>query len=231
MAELDLDAICRSNEPSDDWMKYICVDGRLVSTAGNVRWNDTGTEDGEDDVGFLSELAVHLQDTYHVDPERTFVTGMSNGAYMSYTLLCQAGQVFKGAAPVAGLSEYSVLKSCDPEGPKPLLHIHGVNDQLVPITGSRAKGGKKTSFPTPEELVHYFAKLNNYARQETIQATTNATLYKYLPAGDGFEVHYYRIENYGHEWPGSPGKNGKPRESDASGFRATEVIWDFFSRY
>lgn len=230
MVGLDLDKLCQSNKPSDDWMKYVCVDGKAVSTAGNVRWNDTGTDNGEDDVSFLSELAVYLQDRYQLNPEKTFVSGMSNGAYMSYTLMCQAGDVFKGAAPVAGLSEYSILNNCDPQGQKPLLHIHGVDDGLVPITGKRSKGGKKSSSPSVEELVVYFAKLNNSAKKETIKATQNATLYKYLPEGDGFEVHYYRIENYGHEWPSSPNRN-KAGEKDASGFFATKVIWGFFSRY
>ena len=230
MAGLDLNEICQSKKPSDGWMKYICVDGKLVSTAGNVRWNDTGSENGEDDVAFLSELAVYLQDQYQLNPDKTFVSGMSNGAYMSYTLMCKAGDVFKAAAPVAGLSEYLVLNSCNPQGPKPLLHIHGVDDQLVPITGKRSKGGKKLSSPSAAELVGYFAKLNNYAKKETIKASDNTTLHKYLPEGDGFEVHYYRIENYGHEWPSSPNRN-KPGEKDASGFFATEVIWDFFSGY
>ena len=230
MAGLDLDEFCQSNKSSDDWMKYVCVDGKLVSTAGNVRWNDTSTANGEDDVGFLSELAVYLQDRYQLNPEKTFVTGMSNGAYMSYTLICQAGGIFNGAAPVAGLSEHSIFNNCAPQGPKPLLHIHGVDDQLVPITGKRSKGGKKSSVSSAEELVEYFANLNNYAKKKTMKATQNATLYKYLPDDDGVEVHYYRIENYGHEWPSSPNRN-KPGEKDASGFFATEVIWDFFSKY
>jgi polyhydroxybutyrate depolymerase len=230
LAGLDLDEICRSGKTTDDWMKYICVDGKLVSTAGNVRWNDTGTDSGEDDVAFLSALAVHLQERFGVNSDQTFVSGFSNGAYMSYTLLCQAGDVFKGAAPVSGLSQYSVLDKCNPQGPKPLLHIHGVNDGLVPISGKREKDGRKggkARSPSVEELVGYFAKLNSATRKETVQATKSATLYKYLAEDDGFEVHFYRIENHGHEWPGSPNrKSGK----DTSGFKATEVIWAFFSQ-
>ena len=41
-----------------------------------------------DDEGFLRELAHHLQTEYDLDPDRTFVTGFSNGAEMCFQLAC-----------------------------------------------------------------------------------------------------------------------------------------------
>lgn len=209
-------------------LDMVCKNGLL--TGGIVRWNDDnedGKYRGQSDVEYLSALAGFLQEKYNLDPEKTFVTGFSNGGFMSYTLMCQAGEVFKAAAPVAGLANAQVFRECAPGGPKPILHIHGAEDGLVPIAGNRGGGGKSTS-PGAQDLVAYFADLNDSVTTEKFKVTDNTTLTLYNPKRGGAEVRYYRIENHDHIWPG--GDLGKKGYKDHSGIKATEVIWDFFSR-
>ena len=209
-------------------LDMVCKNGML--TGGIVRWNDDNEDSkyrGQSDVEYLSALAEFLQKKYHLNPEKTFVTGFSNGGFMSYTLMCQAGEVFKAAAPVAGLANAQVFQHCAPGGPKPLLHIHGAEDGMVPIAGNRVGGGKSTT-PGAQDLVAYFADLNDSVTTEKFKVTDNATLTLYNPKRGGAEVRYYRIENHDHVWPGGdPGGKGY---KDYSGIKATEVIWDFFSR-
>ena len=185
--------------------------------------------DGQSDVEFLSALAMSLQKEYHLNPEKTFVTGFSNGGYMSYTLMCQAGDVFNAAAPVAGLIDEKIFQSCAPGGPKPLLHIHGTADWMVPITGNRDKTGIKSNSPGAQEIVEYFADLNDAVITEMVKVNDNTTLTVYKPINDGAEVRYYRIENHDHVWPG--GDQGSKKIKDESGINATELIWAFFSRF
>lgn len=209
-------------------LDMVCKNGLL--TGGIVRWNDDNEDSkyrGQSDVEYLSALAGFLQEKYNLDPEKTFVTGFSNGGFMSYTLMCQAGEVFKAAAPVAGLANAQVFRECAPGGPKPILHIHGAEDGLVPIAGNRGGGGKSTS-PGAQDLVAYFADLNDSVTTEKFKVTDNTTLTLYNPKRGGAEVRYYRIENHDHIWPG--GDLGKKGYKDHSGIKATEVIWDFFSR-
>ena len=74
-----------------------------VLTTSMARWNAENADslfDGQSDVEFLSALARSLQKEFHLNPAKTFVAGFSNGGDMSYTHICQPGEVFKGAAGV-----------------------------------------------------------------------------------------------------------------------------------
>ena len=53
------------------------------------------------DIDFLINLAQHLQVTYNLSAENTFMTGMSNGAELCYLIACEAPGFFKAFAPVA----------------------------------------------------------------------------------------------------------------------------------
>ena len=61
-------------------------------------------EDGRavDDVGFIASMIERLVDEGLADPGRVYLTGFSDGAIMSYRLLCTGGAPFAAAAPVAG---------------------------------------------------------------------------------------------------------------------------------
>ncbi len=195
----------------------------------NTRWNPANEDElyeGRNDVEFLSSLALHLEERFQLDADRTFVAGFSIGGAMSYTLMCQAGDVFEAAAVVSGLMVKDVFNDCDPESPKSIIHLHGTDDSLAPITGER-EGAKAGTEIGMEQTVEYFAKLNNAFEKEIIQVSSNSQLTKYKSEAGGIEVQQYRIENHGHLWPG--GDTGGKNINDESGLDATAVIWDFFA--
>jgi polyhydroxybutyrate depolymerase len=211
-------------------MKIDCNDGML--TTSMARWNNENADElfeGQSDVKFLSALAKSVQRAQHVNPAKTFVAGFSNGGYMSYTLMCQAGSVFHAAAIVAGLIDANVLQNCLPDKPKPVIHFHGVDDSMVPIDGGLDKGNG-AKLPGAEAIVEIFANLNDSFTTEKVRVTENTTLTIYKPENrlNGAEVHYYRIENHDHVWPGGE-IDGKNLE-DKSGINASALIWEFFSR-
>ena len=55
-----------------------------------------------DDVGFLREVILRVEQQASVDQRRVFVTGMSNGGLMSYRMACEASDLVRAIAPVAG---------------------------------------------------------------------------------------------------------------------------------
>jgi polyhydroxybutyrate depolymerase len=225
---------CTEGETIEDsGFSFSCKEGIWVMTNGVLRWNNENEDDrygGASDVEFLSQLARHLQEKYQLNPVQTFVAGFSNGGYMSYTLMCQAGDIFRGAAIVAGLMDGVTVDGCAPSGPKPVIHFHGTADSMVPIEGRATKGNGNLPTPSAHETVKYFAKLNNATKEETVKVSANTTAHIYRPVGDGAEARFYRIEGFIHYWPGSPYVGDKPMQ-DNSGIRATELIWGFFSRY
>ena len=205
------------------YLTFHCKDGLPVTY--NKRWNSGNQDalfDGQSDVKFLTALAVSLQEQFKTTADKTFVAGFSNGGFMSYTLLCQGNNTFKAAGVVAGLIENNVLQSC-PQEPKPIIHIHGVEDSLNPIAGS-----EENKFIGVRDIVEHFANLNDSISVEVRQVTKNTNRTTYLPGSGGAEVQYYRIEKLDHIWPG--GYTGGKKISDESGINASAIIWDFFSR-
>src|ERR1700756_5327047 len=82
------------------------ADGRGASPAGRRHI---------DDVGFLVGLAGKLQNDYGIASGHVFVTGMSNGGFMSNRLGCDRADVFAAIAPVAGSLGAGVV--CNPSPP------------------------------------------------------------------------------------------------------------------
>ena len=228
---------CNEGETIDNsGFSFSCRNGAWSMTDGVLRWNNENEDDrygGASDVDFLSQLARHLQQEYQLNPEKTFVAGFSNGGYMSYTLMCQAGDTFRGAGIVAGLMDGVTVDGCAPSGPKPLIHLHGTADSMVPIQGRGTKGKGNLPTPSAHDTVKYFAKLNNATKEETVKVSENTTAYIYGPEGDGAEARFYRIEGFVHYWPGTPyvGKTAGKQMHDNSGISATALIWEFFSQY
>jgi polyhydroxybutyrate depolymerase len=55
-----------------------------------------------DNVLFVDALIAWLKKSLCIDPSRLFATGLSSGGYMSVTLACQRGDVFKAVATCSG---------------------------------------------------------------------------------------------------------------------------------
>ena len=91
-----------------------------------------------DDVAFLVGLVSKLQHDYHIAPGHVFVTGMSNGGFMSNRLACDRADVFAAVAPVAGTLGVGV--ACAPSRPVSVWEAHGTADPLVPFKGGAVRG-------------------------------------------------------------------------------------------
>src|SRR5262245_49277256 len=103
-------------------------DGR-TSTA--LQWRG----DTPEDVVFLRALAAALVRDGVADPKRTYVTGPSNGGMMTLRLVCEASDVFAGAAPMIANLPVGLADHCKPARPMPVLVINGTADPLIPYGG------------------------------------------------------------------------------------------------
>ena len=100
----------------------------------------------------------------HIDPNRVYATGMSNGGMMSYRLACEMSDVFKVIASVAGTDN---TRSCTPRNPVSILHIHARNDTHVLFTGGAGEKAvektKITDFTSVADTVSKWVRLNGCA--------------------------------------------------------------------
>ena len=200
----------------------VCYPQGTPDYGGTTHWNARLSISQTDDIGFLSELAEFLQKEHNLNPGKTFVCGMSNGGYMSYTLACEAPEIFKAIASVTGtMSGYS-WENCDPSEPAPVLQISGVDDEIVPIDGSMSAGGGWGGAPHMDKVIDYWSSLNNCITTDSLFLSGKTNAYYHRDCINNHEVWYYKIDDWGHEWPSS---------YDDTGTNANEVIWSFFSNF
>jgi dienelactone hydrolase len=84
----------------------------------------------------LATLRV-VQSRYHVDPNRIFLTGMSNGGIGVYLVGSHYASLFAGLAPMASGLDDVLLPFLENLRHTPVYLIHGVQDQVMPVELSR----------------------------------------------------------------------------------------------
>ena len=214
-------------------------------------WNDgrnseePGAKKGNiDDVGFISALIDFLVIKLNADQNRVFVTGMSNGAIMSYRLACELSEKIAAIAPVAGNIPQNILLKCSPSHPVSVLAINGTKDPLVPFNGGDVTGPfgqKKLGKVLPvRESVRFWVNFNNcsatpvvtYEPNSDIEDETLVRKEVYTNGRKSSEVVLYIIENGGHTWPGGNQYLGKGIVGKTCyDINADEIIWKFFENH
>jgi len=102
-----------------------------ITCCGNAVSNDV------DDVGFMRAMLAAIQAEANVDPQRIYVTGLSNGGAMSHRLACEAADLFAAAAPMAFPVPYPDFPNeCQPSRVVPLLLFMGLTDSVVSYAGA-----------------------------------------------------------------------------------------------
>lgn len=184
-----------------------------------------------DDVGFLRAVVAAVKAQVNVDPARVFATGMSNGGMMSHRLACEAPDLFRAVAAVAGTDATS---TCQPARPVSVLHIHARDDTHVLFNG----GAGPNAFRDPAKVMDFVAvpeTISRWVKRNQCQPTPQRSAARpgaycdtYAGCAGGVSVQLCVTENGGHSWPGAPSvRRGKPGASTA--LDANDVIWDFFS--
>lgn len=187
------------------------------SAVGPV-WNVTASGSGVDDVAFLGALITHLQHTICLS-QRTFATGVSNGAGMAALLGCRL-KALEAIAPVEG--RYDGQPRCRPAHPVSMLEIHGTADQIAPYYGP---GGHASAGGLPS-FVSAWVRIDGCSRA-MVQSpiATRTVLYRFGGCSGGVTVEHIRIDGGEHQWPGAlPPDPGPP-----STICAACTIWSFFA--
>ena len=181
-----------------------------------------------DDVDFLVDLAEHLQNEYELDSQNTYVTGMSNGGDMSYMLACQANDIFRAIAPVAGTMMEEIYNTCD-SSPVPVLEIHGRNDNVTLWNGDMENNDGWGSYLSTDDIIDFWVETNECESTENIflpNTSMNDGSYvinhRYFDCNQGAEVWLYEVVGGGHDWPGSNGNMD---------IQSSIEIWNFFSQF
>ena len=225
------------------------VNPETGDTYGNDQnWNDLRPDQAAgqstvDDVSFILALLEEVETEVPIDKNRIFVTGASNGGFMTYRLLIEAPERFTaGAAFIANLPDLDGGLPL-PKEPTPLMIANGTDDPLIPWDGGMV-GKDRGMVISAEETVDWWVIAN--------RADPNQQLSRFLPeinpdddcqvrmdyypaADDGAAVLFYAILGGGHTMPSidHAGLDNRiarrlfgPTCREVEGIR---LAWDFFN--
>ena len=88
-----------------------------------------------DDVVYLRSLICHTKSNYSIDPNKVFIIGGSNGAFMAHRMACDAADLVTAIIAISGLT-WNDPSKCKPTHPVSVLQIHGTLDDIVPFGGT-----------------------------------------------------------------------------------------------
>ena len=194
---------------------------------------------GPDDSGFLLALIDELARRYPVDPDRVYVTGISNGGFMVQRLACEFPERFAAFASVAAGGFGGMEFVCLLPYPVSMLLIHGTDDNNILWDGITVERGGRViaiTYSIPDTVGFWgnFSGCGNaYQLRELPQlGGSPGTLVRIFTFGDcpeERELILYAIVGGGHNWPGVPGVIPEAVAGRVNtDIHASDVIWEFF---
>ena len=204
---------------------------------------------GSKDLAFFGGLLDNIESTLCVDQNRVFVTGYSDGAFMSSAIACQYAGRVAAVAPVAGIQ---AISGCHPSRPVPVVAFHGTADPYVPYTGGIGKAAEALPAPNGVGTLGQTsqgkaqkkgpsipAQTATWARRNGCQPSptytkvaSDVTLIRYS-CPHGADVELYRVTGGGHAWPGSEGTAAIAAVVGRTTFSisADSIMWKFFQSH
>jgi polyhydroxybutyrate depolymerase len=194
-------------------------------------------ENKVDDVGFIAKMIDQLVASGRADPKRIYVTGMSNGGMMTHRLARELPGRLAGIAPIVG----AIFGDEAPaSSPVPAIIFVGQLDQTVPAAGGPLGGPERRGVAAnlarrPEDhdvapdiaQAEYWAKANGCAASVKMN-TARFEEIRWEKCTSGAPVHFYRVANNGHAWPG--GQAGRAEaDQPTQAVNASEMMWRFFA--
>jgi polyhydroxybutyrate depolymerase len=191
-----------------------------------------------DDIGFIRGLIDDLVTRRLADPSRIYVTGMSRGGLMTFTLACALADRIAAAAPlITGMTDHQ-RDECHPARALPLMAVAGTDDHSERYDGDAASKGRLLSVP---ETMEFWRNVDG-CHEETVQPMphlhetdpTEINLIEWQGCGSGTALKLYRVHHGGHQLPSFAEST---KDIDAHfGLRnhdmeTAEAVWAFVSKF
>jgi len=223
--------------PIADREKFVivCPDG--IGKSWNAGLKTPANRKGINDVKFIDQLITYMLNTYHGDAQRVYVTGMSNGGFLSSRLACELpDRVAAIAAVGASMDKY---QDYHPTKAIPVMYIQGTKDPLVPFDGVAKRGGGRGVIYSHADILKLWTDADGCSPAPAVTNLpdssddgTSVIKEEYTNLKTGVKVVGYTITDGGHTWPGGTQYLPKLMIGPVShNMNACEVIWDFFKGY
>lgn len=175
-----------------------------------------------DDMAFLDAVIADATSRFSLDPKRVYLAGMSNGSMMAETYAARRAGKVKAVAGVSGPLDLAET----PAAAVPLLHIHGLADEVVPYDGGYGRVRSQAPFTAVPDLIRAFVAAEGPLQKQTRVIDPAAdgmsvTEDDYVDAAGLSQVRLFTIAGGVHGWPGGVrGKSGLTEDISAP----TEIL-------
>ena len=181
-----------------------------------------------DDVGFISQLINKIAEFYSVDRERVYVTGFSNGGYLSFELACKLSSEVAAFASVAGHMFIDTYNDCSPTHPTPFLSINGTEDNYDGIAGYYLPIENSNNYWVGYNKTDLIPEVIYLEDQNTSDGST-VEYYSWKNGTNGVEIDHYKVIGGDHSWPSLNADSDKGKSN--GDIDSDKIIWEFFSRF
>ena len=192
----------------------------------NFGWYPSWQNKLVDDIGFIDDLIDKIEQKYTINSSRIYATGMSAGAFMSYSVGAYLSDEVAAIAPVAGAiggrskENEPFYYTPTPEHPVSVITFHGTADENVPYNGSELFVSVNTS-------ISFWMEHNGCNPIPDINISESGKIIRetYTDGTNGTEVVLYTTIGGDHLWPGN--KIHDPIHE----ISATDLMWEFFETH
>jgi polyhydroxybutyrate depolymerase len=190
-----------------------------------------------DDVAFIRTLIDSIRAAYNIDPDRIYVAGHSNGAFMAY----RVGVVLSSTVAAIGISAGSIgritsrgdtVRVQAPPQPVSLIAFHGLADNMVPYDGGAETDGPRRIVSAPASIRFWaIADGCSMAPDTTVLERGNVVRADFTGCRAATEVVFYTISDGTHKWAGDRTPWWKFWEHTNNSLSATDEMWAFFKAH
>lgn len=209
----------------------------LLAGVSGKYWNaNWGIE--VEDINFIDNLIDQLAEDYNVDLKRVYVTGLSNGGFMVYSIACALSERVAAVASVAGsMTEDLLNTTCQPARQIPVMHVHGTDDAVIFWDGEESC---QDGIAAINDVVSFWrtnagcSDTFMEASYEDIDTSDGSTARMLTYNNCGNKMKFLIIDNGGHNWPGSEYQINqgfsilRPINNDIV---TNKLIWEFFKQH
>ncbi|MCA6580924.1 MAG: alpha/beta hydrolase family esterase [Pseudanabaena sp.] len=181
-----------------------------------------------DDIGYFDTLIDLLVKDHHIDRQRIYMTGGSNGGMMTFVYAVKRPEKLAAIAPVVG-AMFTFEKK--PSVPLPILMINGQQDDEVPIEGGMSRNPivrrvQQAQYRSLDDTVAFWVSANRSQKMGNVVTEGTMTTTTYPATGNGAITISIVDTAGGHGWPGID--LGRRGNTPIMSFNGAEKVWSFF---
>ena len=218
------------------------LDGSDRRSGWNDCRTDTDTNPKVDDISFVKALVEFAAESFNVDRQRIYVTGMSNGGQMTMRIAMEMSDQVAAAASISALMPQQ-SRCAPPAKTVPILLMHGTEDPIAPFNGGAMAGerGNVYSFRESTAMWRRFNKLEDakgvVKNLPDIDLTDRSTLieYSWTDLSGSAAVIAIEMHGAGHTEPSRAAKINRilarVQGNQNRDIEMADTVWAFFKQH